>query len=59
MYRYILKYRVHGGKSHRVKFMTQTGCWQFILMLLSDKEVSFIQVKEIDSRFKEICNATI
>ena len=47
MYRYVLKYRVHDGKSHRLKFMTQTGCYLFINMLLADKHVSFIQVKEI------------
>ena len=52
MYRYVLKYRVHGGKTHRLKFMTRTGCLLFIEMLLDDKQVSFIQVKEI-------CNATI
>lgn len=47
MYRYVLKYRVHGGEMHRLKFMTQTGCYLFIKMLLDDKQVSFIQVKEI------------
>lgn len=47
MYRYVLKYRVHGGETHSLKFMTQTGCYQFIKMLLDDKQVSFIQVKEI------------
>ena len=52
MYRYVLKYCVHGGKTHRLKFMTQTGCYLFIKMLLDDEQVSFIQVKEI-------CNATI
>ena len=49
MYRYVLKYRVHDGKVHRLKFMTQTGCLLFIEMLLDDKQVSFIQVKEITS----------
>lgn len=52
MYRYGLKYRVHDGKTHRLKFMTHTGCLLFIEMLLGDEQVSFIQVKEI-------CNATI
>lgn len=52
MYRYVLKYRVHGGETHKLKFMTQTGCYLFIKILLDDKQVSFIQVKEI-------CNATI
>ena len=47
MYRYVLDYRVHGGKTHRLKFMTQTGCLLFIEMLLDDKRVSFIRVKEI------------
>lgn len=47
MYRYVLKYRVHGGEMHKLKFMTQAGCYQFITMLLGDKQVSFIQVKEI------------
>lgn len=47
MYRYVLKYRVHGGQAHRLKFKTQTGCYLFIKMLLDDKQVSFIQVKEI------------
>ena len=47
MYRYVLKYRVRGGKLYRLKFMTQTGCLLFIEMLLDDKQVSFIQVKEI------------
>lgn len=47
MYRYVLKYRVHGGQAHRLKFMTQAGCCIFIKMLLDDKQVSFIQVKEI------------
>lgn len=47
MYTYVLKYRVHGGKKHSLKFMTQTGCYLFIKMLLEDKQVSFIQVKEI------------
>lgn len=47
MYRYVLKYRVHEGETHRLKFMTQTGCYLFIKMLLDDKQVSFIQVKEI------------
>lgn len=47
MYRYSLKYRVHGGETHRLEFMTQTGCYLFIKMLLDDKQVSFIQVKEI------------
>lgn len=47
MYRYVLKYRVHDGETHRLKFMTQTGCCIFIKMLLDDKQVSFIQVKEI------------
>ena len=49
MYRYVLKYRVCGGEMHELKFMTQTGCYLFIKMLLDDKQVSFIQVKEIDS----------
>ena len=49
MYRYLLKYRVHGGKTYRLKFMTQTGCYLFIKMLLDDRQVSFIQVKEIVS----------
>lgn len=52
MYRYVLKYRVHGSETHRLKFMTRTGCYLFIKMLLDDEQVSFIQVKEI-------CNATI
>lgn len=47
MYRYVLKYRVHDGETHRLKFMTQTGCYLFIRMLLDDDKVSFIQVKEI------------
>lgn len=47
MYRYVLKYRVHEGEVHKLKFMTQTGCYLFIKMLLDDKQVSFIQVKEI------------
>lgn len=47
MYRYVLKYRVHGGETHKLKFMTQIGCYQFIKMLLDDKQVSFIQIKEI------------
>lgn len=47
MYRYVLKYRVHDGEMHRLKFMTQTGCYLFIEMLLDDERVSFIQVKEI------------
>lgn len=47
MYRYVLKYRVHDGEVHKLKFMTQTGCYLFIRMLLDDKQVSFIQVKEI------------
>lgn len=47
MYRYVLKYRVHGGETHQLKFMTQIACYQFIKMLLDDKQVSFIQVKEV------------
>lgn len=47
MHRYVLKYRVHGGEMHRLEFMTQTVCYLFIKMLLDDKQVSFIQVKEI------------
>lgn len=47
MYRYVLKYRVHNGEAHKLKFMTQTGCYLFIKMLLGYKQVSFIQVKEI------------
>lgn len=47
MYRYVLKYRVHDGETHRLKFMTQTECYLFIRMLLDDGQVSFIQVKEI------------
>lgn len=47
MYRYVLKYRVHGGQTHRLKFMTQASCYIFIKMLLDNKQVSFIQVKEI------------
>lgn len=47
MYRYVLKYRVHDGVVHKLKFMTQTSCYLFIRMLLEDKQVSFIQVKEI------------
>lgn len=47
MYRYVLKYRIHGGETYRLKFMTRTGCLLFIEMLLDDKQVSFIQVKEI------------
>lgn len=47
MYRYVLKYRVHDGETHKLKFMTQTGCYLFIRMLLDDGQVSFIQVKEI------------
>lgn len=47
MYKYVLKYRVHGGKMHRLKFMTQIGCLLFIERLLDDKQVSFIQVKEV------------
>lgn len=47
MYRYALKYRVHGGETHMLKFTTQKGCYIFIRMLLDDKQVSFIQVKEI------------
>ena len=48
MYRYVLKYYVH-GEMHRCKFMTQIGCLTFIVLLLDDKQVSFIQVKEIVS----------
>lgn len=47
MYRYVLKYRVHDGEVHKLKFMTQTGCYLFIMVLLDDKQLSFIQVKEI------------
>lgn len=47
MYRYALKYRVHDGEMHRLMFMTQTGCYQFVKMLLDDRQVSFIQVKEV------------
>lgn len=47
MYRYVLKYRVHDGEMHKLKFMTQTGCYLFIRMLLDDEQVSFIQVKDI------------
>lgn len=47
MYRYVLKYCVRGGETHRLKFMTQIGCFTFIKVLLDDKQVSFIQVKEI------------
>lgn len=47
MYRYVLNYRVHGGEKQKLKFMTQIGCFTFITMLLEDKQVSFIQVKEI------------
>lgn len=47
MYKYVLKYRVHGGETHKLKFISQTGCYLFIKMLLDDKQVSFIQVKEI------------
>lgn len=47
MYRYVLKYRVHDGETYRLKFMTQTGCYLFIRMLLDDEQVSFIQVKAI------------
>lgn len=52
MYRYVLNYRVKSGALYRVKFMTRIGCLLFIETLLDDKQVSFIQVKEI-------CNATI
>lgn len=52
MYRYVLKYRVNAGEMHRLKFMTRTGCYLFIKMLLDDGQVSFIQVKDI-------CHATI
>lgn len=57
MYRYVLKYSVHDGEMHRLKFMTLTGCYIFIKMLLDDKQVSFIQVKEItnDSRVRTDC----
>lgn len=48
MYRYVLKYRVR-GEMHRCKFMTRIGCFTFITLLLDDKQVSFIQVKEIAS----------
>lgn len=50
MYRYVLKYRVHDGEAHKLKFMT--GCYLFIRMLLDDEQVSFIQVKEV-------CHVTI
>ena len=49
MYRYVLKYRVPDGEMHKLKFMTQTGCYLFIRMLLDDEQVSFIQVKEISN----------
>lgn len=48
MYRYVLKYCV-SGETNRCKFMTQIGCLTFIALLLDDKQVSFIQVKEIVS----------
>lgn len=47
MYRYVLRYRVLDGKIHKLKFMTQAECYLFIMMLLDDEQVSFIQVKEI------------
>lgn len=49
LYRYVLKYRLHNGKTYKLKFTTQTGCWQFIKMLFDHEQVSFIQVKEMTS----------
>lgn len=48
MYRYVLKYCAR-GEMHRCNFMTQIGCLTFITLLLDDKQVSFIQVKDIVS----------